>query len=452
VNSTRLAGIGAFVLGGLALFVLGLFMIGDRQMAFADRFIVYTEFVKVTGLQPGAVIRVSGARGGAVGQILPPADPGGRFRVTLEIIEDLHQLVRTDSIASIESEGLVGGSYLAVSTGSAEAPRAPDGSTIPSREPFEIADLMQQMTATIANINDSIDLLTGQLQTVAESVTVTLSNTNALIEDVLGEVLVDVKTITTAGARISADMAEISDGIRRGEGTLGKLVYDDELYQKATRIVASAEEVATDVREVVAQARQMLDQLQGDGGPMGGVAGMTANLTETLDQARVAMTGFADNMEALKRNFLFRGFFNGRGYFDLASISPAEYRRGVLESRTRRPVRVWLRDDLLFERGDDGGERLTADGRARVDSALAPFVDRVGEGVVMVEGFAQGGTAEERYIVSRGRAAAVRDHLLERFNLDPQATGLMPLGSDSAGSPSGDRWSGIAVAVFLEMR
>jgi hypothetical protein len=55
----RLAGVGAFVLGGLLLFTVGLFMIGDRQMAFAKTFTVYTEFKNITGLQPGAIVRVS---------------------------------------------------------------------------------------------------------------------------------------------------------------------------------------------------------------------------------------------------------------------------------------------------------------------------------------------------------------------------------------------------------
>jgi hypothetical protein len=68
-RATRLAGVGVFVLGGLALFTLGLFMIGDRQMAFADKFVIYAEFARITGLQPGAIVRVSGAKAGSVKEI-----------------------------------------------------------------------------------------------------------------------------------------------------------------------------------------------------------------------------------------------------------------------------------------------------------------------------------------------------------------------------------------------
>jgi phospholipid/cholesterol/gamma-HCH transport system substrate-binding protein len=119
----RLAGVGVFVLGGLLLFTVGLFMIGDRQMAFAKKFTVYTEFKKITGLQPGAIVRVSGAKAGSITEILPPNTPSAKFRVKLEIIEDLHPLVRTDSLATIETEGR-GGTYLG-GTGTDGAPSVP---------------------------------------------------------------------------------------------------------------------------------------------------------------------------------------------------------------------------------------------------------------------------------------------------------------------------------------
>ena len=53
-SAARLVGVGVFTLGTLLLFAIALFMIGDRQMAFADTFTAYTEFKKITGLQAGA--------------------------------------------------------------------------------------------------------------------------------------------------------------------------------------------------------------------------------------------------------------------------------------------------------------------------------------------------------------------------------------------------------------
>ena len=445
-KAARLVGVGVFVLGALLLFTIGLFMIGDRQMAFADKFTLYTEFKKVTGLQAGAIVRVSGARAGAIKSIQPPTSPSGKFRVEMEITEDLHPLVRTDSLASIETEGLVGGSYLGVGAGSDTAPAAPPQSTIPSKEPFEISDLMQQMGDTITKVNQTIDELRDDVQHAVVSIGDTVDNANELLTSVSD----DVKKMAAAGGRISDDAARIAEGLRSGRGTIGKLLNDDELYRRAAGIAKQAEEIATDARQVVAQAKKAIDEFQSKEGP---VQGLAADLKQTMDDARVAMAGFAENMEALKRNFLFRGFFNNRGYFNLETISPAEYRRGALtRDGARRSVRIWLRGNLLFESdpATPDGVRLAEEGKRRLDSAMATFLDQLPGSALIVEGYSQRGSKDEQYLRSRMFASAVRTYLIDRFQLDPRMTAVMPLGSDSTGSPDGERWDGAALAVFQE--
>src|SRR5207247_4205306 len=124
------------------------------------------------------------------------------------------------------------------------------------------------------------------------------------------------------------------------------------------------------------------------------------------DEARAAMAGFADNMDALKRNFLLRGFFNRRGYFDLSQISPTDYRNGKLTADNKRqPVRVWLSSAVLFETDPDTKtERLTDDRKARLDSAIAPFLDRITNCIVIIEGYSQLPTIEQQFVQSRARA------------------------------------------------
>jgi phospholipid/cholesterol/gamma-HCH transport system substrate-binding protein len=442
----RLAGVGVFVVGGLLLFTVGLFMIGDRQMAFAKKFKIYTEFKKVTGLQPGAIVRVSGAKAGTIKQIDPPNTPGGKFRVQLEITEDLHQLVRLDSVASIETEGLVGGSYLGVSAGSDKSPGAPGDATIPSKEPFEIGDLMQQMSDTVVKVNEMIDEMRDDVQRAVVAIADTADDANAI----LNAVRPDLQALAKAASRITTDAARIADAIRNGEGTIGKLVNDDELYRRATSISKQVEEIATSARQVIAQARDTLQGFQSKDGPVQGVA---ADVKQTMEGARTAMVGFAENMEALKHNFLVRGFFKDRGFFNLEEISPEAYRKGALTKRgALRTVRVWLSSPVLFEPDAEHPEkeRLTANGKARLDSAMGAFIDRLPGGVLMIEGYAQQGTKDEEYLLSRARGSIVRDYLIDRFHLNPQTTGVMPLGEESAGSPEGTPWSGVALAVFEE--
>jgi phospholipid/cholesterol/gamma-HCH transport system substrate-binding protein len=435
-----------FALGALVLFGIAVFMIGDRQMAFSRRFELYAEFAKVTGLQAGAVVRVSGARAGEVMSIAAPTRPAGKFRVHMQVTEELHQLVRTDSVASIETEGLVGGSYLSISSGSAEAPEAPPLSTIAGQEPFEISDLMQQMASTVDKVNTTIDDMRGQIEGVIATIGTTAENANDLILSVSD----DVRQMTATGAKVSDDLAALTTSVREGRGTVGKLFTDDELYRHVTQIAANADEIANNTREVIAQARDTLASLESSKGQ---VSGLTSNLKQTLDNARQAMSGLAENMDALRHNFLLRGFFNRRGYFNLDDISPAEYRRGALAGGGREPVRVWLGADRVFDPATPAeSPQLTEGGRRRLDSAIAPYLDRVADGVLMVEGFSADGTRDLQYVVSRARGAAVRDYLIGRFQLDPGATGVMPLGADSPDSPTGRPFDGVALTFFLQSR
>jgi hypothetical protein len=259
-----------------------------------------------------------------------------------------------------------------------------------------------------------------------------------LITDVSG----DVKAMAKSGARITEDARQIADTVRAGRGSIGKLVNDDELYTRATTIAKQAEEIVANTRQVVEQARKAIDGFQSKEGPMQGAA---ADVKQTMEEARGAMAGLADNMEALKRNFLVRGFFNDRGFFNLADISPDAYRQGALtRDGARAAVRVWLGANVLFEADPErpGNERLSAAGQAKLDSAIATFIDRLPGSALMIEGYAKQGTVDEIYLRARVRASLVRNYLVGKFQLDPSMTGVMPLGADAE--------DGVALAMFQD--
>jgi hypothetical protein len=115
---------------------------------------------------------------------------------------------------------------------------------------------------------------------------------------------------------------------------------------------------------------------------------------------------------------------------------------------------VWLKTSELFEPAPDtpAGERLTADGKARLDASIGTYLDGLATSALVVEGYARGATKDDEYVRSRTRASLVRDYLIGKFSLTPQMTGVMPLGHASAGSPDGESWDGVALAVFEETK
>lgn len=440
--SARLIGVGAFVIGGLLLFAIALFMIGERQMIFTSQFEIYTEFSRLSGLQEGAPVQVSGMAAGEVKEILLPKGPAQKFRLRLQVREDLHPLVRTDSVASIRTEGLVGGQFLMITAGSERAPEAPKDSTIPSREPFDIADLLEQANRTVAIVNETILTLRGDVEKTIQNIASTVQDADQVITSVGS----DVKTISAAGARISDDVRAITQDVREGRGTIGRLFTDDELYRRATAIASEAQQTVANLREASDTAKRVLNDVTRKGGPAQGV---TTEFRAALTKASQTLTNLAENTEALKHNWFFSGYFKRRGYYSLAEISPEDYRRGVIEQSDRVKLLIWLEATLLFVNQPDGTLTLTDEGKARVDSAMGDFLKYVGSGPLVVEGYAQQGASTDRFFQSRQRATVVRDYLVSRFGLNPDSTGVMPLGSDSSGSPSGRPWDGVAIAVFV---
>ncbi len=449
--SVRAIGTGVFVLGGLTLFGIGLFLIGDRRMLFANKFEVYTEFARLSGLQPGAPVRVAGMQAGEVKEILVPPGPESKFRLRLLIREDLHPLVRTDSVAAIQTEGLVGGNFVQIGAGTNQAPQAPEKSTIPSREPFSFADLLRQASDTVASINKAVNELSGGIDKALGQVTSTVNSANKLITDVGG----DVRKMAAAGTKIADDTQQIVEGMRAGRGTIGKLLTDDALYLRAQRIAEQAEEIAKNVKEATnefkelgREGREAVSGLKSDRGPIMGAA---ADLRVTLRLARETLEDMADNTEALKRNWFFRGFFRDRGFFDLDRISPAEYRQGTLEGKSRKVIRVWLPAGELFEPGAKDQLMLSSAGAARVEASMADFLQYKPGAILIVEGYATEGPSNDQYVLSKRRAQLVADHLVQKFELESRYVAAMPLSAHAIGrSPAGDRWDGVALALYVE--
>jgi phospholipid/cholesterol/gamma-HCH transport system substrate-binding protein len=440
--AAKTALVGAFVIGGLLLFAVGLFMIGDRRMLFGHTFRVHAEFASIAGLDNGALVRVAGIQAGEVEMIQVPNAPSARFRVRVRLRGDVRQLIRLDSVATIQNDGLVGNKFVQIEPGTDGSPLVAEGGTIQSREPFDIADLLQQMSDTIANVNGTIAAVQADLGEALRAI----SSTAKTAEGVMSDVGRDARTILASTNSVADNFEAIVAGVKAGKGTIGQLLTDDALFKRANEIAAEAERAMANVRQATEEARGALADLRGTDGP---VTGLSRDLQRTLEAARDAMTDLAENTEALKRSFFFRGYFTRRGYFDLDDVSVEAYRKGVLAGPDRRPLKIWLHADLLFERDAGGRERLSDGGRARIDSAMSTFVKYPASSLFVIEGYAQRPTANERFLVSRARAEVVKDYILGKFGWNPSSTTIMPMGDEAAESPDGNRWDGAALTVFV---
>jgi phospholipid/cholesterol/gamma-HCH transport system substrate-binding protein len=442
---------GAFIVGGLLLFGFGLFLIGDRRMLLSKSAEYYTEFAQISALESGAKVRVAGMDAGEVVEVRVPSGPGSTFRVKFRIVEKLFPVIRTDSIASIQTDGLLGNKFLLIDIGTTGM--ASPGYTLGSREPFEIGDLLAKIRETVT----AIDATVGEVKGDVTDATQTVADAAKHVDQMLVAVQAPVVKFTAAASKVSEDVGAIIAHIRAGEGTIGKLVNDDVVYNSLSASAKEIQFAMENLRQTSAEVKELVSRFKSGEVPAdiertmknvgesserikvlvsafqpepGGRDGITADLRATLGSAREAMSDLAENLEALKHSFFFRGFFKDRGFYDLASLSPVEYQSKQFEKNVTKQ-RVWVRHDELFTLKANGSEELSDPGRKKLDAMMANFLRFTKDRAVIVEGYAAAGTLDEQFLLSRERATKVRDYLLKKFTLSPDYVGVMPMGAVS---------------------
>src|SRR5271154_4676627 len=213
---SRAARLGAFIVATLAILVAGIFVIGSKQYLFTSTYQLKAQFDNVEGLDAGGDVRIGGVHTGTVHNIVLPHKPGEKVTVVMELGKSTHEIIKQASVATIETEGLLGNQYMAISVGSPGTTDVRDGDTIASQPPLEMSDLLQKASGLLDSSQQAIQNAT----------------------------------------RATANLDSISAKIDSGKGTAGALVNDRQLYANLEQTsgamhntMMQAEAGATDFQE-----------------------------------------------------------------------------------------------------------------------------------------------------------------------------------------------------------
>src|ERR1700733_16122851 len=141
---SRAARLGAFFIAALTILASGIFIVGGKQYLFSSTYRLNTKFGSVVGLDSGADVRVGGVHSGSVRSVELPSKPTDRITVWMDLDRSTHNIVKQDSVATIETEGLLGNKYVAISFGSANGANVIDGGAIDSVPPMEMSALFKK--------------------------------------------------------------------------------------------------------------------------------------------------------------------------------------------------------------------------------------------------------------------------------------------------------------------
>ena len=153
---SRLARLGAFIVATLAVLAAGVFIIGSKEYLFRSTYQLKTQFDNVAGLAVGADVEVGGVHSGNVHSITLPHKPGDKVIVVMDLDRSTKEIIKRDSVASIETEGVLGNQFVAISFGSAGQAEVKDGETIQSVPPLELGAMLAKTNAILDSSQQAI--------------------------------------------------------------------------------------------------------------------------------------------------------------------------------------------------------------------------------------------------------------------------------------------------------
>jgi phospholipid/cholesterol/gamma-HCH transport system substrate-binding protein len=359
---SRVARLGAFIVGTLAVLAAGVFIIGSKEYLFQSTYQLKAQFDNVAGLAAGADVQVGGVHSGTVHSIELPHKPGDKIIVTMEVDKSTHEIIKHDSVASIETEGVLGNQYMAISFGSSGQAEVKDGELIQSEPPILMSALLKKVSGIMDSSQQAID--------------------NA--------------TFATA------HLKSISAKIDSGQGTVGALVNDKQLYNN-------------------------LEQT-------------TTTLHATMLQAQTGVTDFQENMEALKHNFFLSGYFKKRGYEDSADLAAnriAELPQATPQKTFTYPARQ------LFDSRDSAKMK-----DQKTLKAAGDFLAQAQFGVaVVVVSIGMDGDTQKDLVLTEARAMVIREYLVENFGFDDSLLKTLGMGKQAGANLDAD-WGSIQILIF----
>jgi phospholipid/cholesterol/gamma-HCH transport system substrate-binding protein len=359
---SRVARLGAFILFTFAVLAAGVFIIGSKAYLFRSTYQLKARFADVAGLAEGADVRVGGVHSGIVESIALPHRPGEEVTVVMNLDRSTHEIIKHDSVASIDTEGLLGSQYVAISFGSAGQADVHDGDTIQSQPPLQMADVIVK-----ANV---------------------LMSTTQLA----------VQSASTAAAHLSSVSAKIDSG----QGSVGALINDKALYVK-------------------------LDQ-------------SVNTLQATMVDAQGGVSDFRDNMQALKHNFLLRGFFSRRGYQDSTDLVEDEI--GQLPSGTPSKTFAYSPAQLF-----DNKDSVKLHHQQSLDESGEFLANNLFGAAVIVVSSGMEGDTQKDLILTQVRAMLIRDYLVQHFGFDDSRLKTLARGKQ-AGNDSAAGQGSIQILIY----
>lgn len=303
--------LGLFVIIGLLLFTAGVYFIGQRQNMFGKSIEISAQFNNINGLQKGNNVRYSGINVGIVKDITMLND--SVIKVDLLIEEKMIQHIKKDAIATISTDGLVGNMIVNIIPGKGEQTPVKQGDFIKSYTKIGTADMLNTLSVT----NENAALLTVDLLKITNAINKEKGPLGMLINDSvisndIKQIVINLKQTSYETSKTIRSLNGIISSINLDKSVAGVLLNDTLQAKKMKTIIANLEITSQNINKTIDSLNKTIANVKNGKGAINYLSNdkeFVENLDQTIKNLNEGTDKFNQNMEALKHNFLFRGYF-----------------------------------------------------------------------------------------------------------------------------------------------
>jgi phospholipid/cholesterol/gamma-HCH transport system substrate-binding protein len=305
--------LGVFVIIGLAALIFSFYMIGKNRNLFGANFELKVHFSNLNGLIEGDNVLFSGIQAGTVKTISMVND--STIEVVLLIDDSVKPFLHKNAVAAIGTEGLMGDKVVNISPGKGISPLVKPGDLLSNREIVSTDELLQTLSSTGKNIETISEALKGTVLRINNSSVWNLLNDKALSAGIKST-LNNVNRASVNANKITGALNDIVDQVKHGKGAAGALLADTGLSSNLNEAIAKIKSAGNNVDRLTDQLNGMVKEINGDLTDKRGTVHLllkdttlAKNLSATMENVKKGADNFNQDMEALKHNFLFRGYF-----------------------------------------------------------------------------------------------------------------------------------------------
>ena len=307
-ENKRVIIVGMFIFLGITFLIAGILLIGDLRKTFTKKIVVSTVFDDVNGLQPGNNIWFSGVKVGTVNDMSFIGK--SQVKVLMKIDEKSKQYIRKNAKVKISSDGLIGNKIIVIYGGTLDAAPVEDGDSLSIEKTWSTEDMMN----TFQDNNRNLLSITTDLKTISRKIVDGEGSVGKLLNDetVYNNLQLTLATLHEASVsvkEITASLQEYSSKLNQ-EGTLGNdLVTDTVVFSTVRAAVTKLEEVSSSAAEILTTLKSDMDSTNTPIGVLLNDEQSAAALKSAIANLDSSSQKLNEDLEALQHNFLFRGYF-----------------------------------------------------------------------------------------------------------------------------------------------